>query len=88
MKSFYFVIFIIISITLIYHFIYDYDTDDDEDEKKQTKKYKDYIKTTHSGFIRGVLMGCIFSWDLGISAIIMNGAVFGVINPMMMHMGY
>ncbi len=72
--------------TLIYHLINDYNDTHDEKRKKQ-KKYTDYIRSSHSGFIRGVIMGCVMG-DFGITTAIMNGAVFGIINPTMMYMGY
>jgi hypothetical protein len=74
----YYSVFIIILISLLYEL---------SCEDCYNKKNSRYLKSSHSGLIRGVITGCILGNFDYISAV-QQGAVFGVINPFMVHMGY
>ncbi len=71
-----------IFIVLIMSLIYEYSCDD-----CYKKKNSKYLKASHSGLIRGVISGCILG-NFGIASAINQGAVFGILNPIMIHMGY
>lgn len=71
-------IFVILLISLIY----EYSCDD-----CYKKKHSKYLKSSHSGLIRGIVTGCILG-NFGLVSAINQGAVFGVLNPIMMHIGY
>ena len=73
-----YIIFILLVISLIYEI-----TCEDCYKKKNSK----YLKASHSGLIRGIIIGCIFG-DFAIVSAIQQGTVFGVLNPLMIHMGY
>lgn len=85
-----YIIFILALITLLYHSIYDRSIYQEIDNKYVDvyvkKSYADYIDTIHSGMIRGFLLG--FLLGEGILTGIRNGAVFSVVNPIMMRLGY
>ncbi len=51
------------------------------------KKNSKYLKASHSGLIRGVITGCILG-NFGMITAINQGAVFGILNPIMIHLGY
>lgn len=88
MNHLHIVIFIIGLITLIYHRCFDNEIYKDLKEGGQKeKKYADYINTSHSGMIRGLFLGAILG-DMGIYSGIKNGAVFSVINPIMLYLNY
>jgi galactitol-specific phosphotransferase system IIC component len=79
------VIFVILLVSLLYHYLFvgKYDCASEPTEKK----YGDYIKTSHSGWIRGFIIGLL----LGASpfeAAIKNAAIFGMVNPIAMYLGY
>ncbi len=46
-----------------------------------------YMRASHSGFIRGALIGCVLG-DHGLYSAVNQGAVFGIINPIVLYMGY
>lgn len=80
----YMIIFIILCISMWYHtFIYD---DCDVNPTKE-KKYIDYINTSHSGLMRGLVFGIILG-DTGIQTGIKNAAIYGIINPLFLYYGY
>ena len=81
----YTVIFILILITIIYHYLFNkkYDCSSEPIERK----YGDYIKTAHSGWIRGIIIGLLLG-TLPLEAAVQNAAIFGVVNPMVMYLGY
>lgn len=82
------IIFIIGIITLLYHKCFDREIYNDlKAGGQKEKKYVDYINTSHSGMIRGLLLGAILG-DAGIYSGIRNGAVFSVINPLMLYLNY
>jgi len=47
----------------------------------------DYLRSAHSGLLRGLLIGFLIG-DNGINTGIINGAIFAVINPIMLYLGY
>ncbi len=51
------------------------------------KQHSRYLKASHAGLIRGIITGCILG-NFGIVSAINQGAVFGLLNPVMIHMGY
>ncbi len=51
------------------------------------KSHSHYLKASHSGLIRGIITGCILG-DFGLSSAVQQGVVFGILNPVMVHMGY
>ncbi len=77
-NSFLLAVFILLLLSLIYEY-----SCDDCYKKKNSK----YLKACHSGLIRGVITGCILG-NFGIISAINQGAVFGILNPIMLHMGY
>ena len=103
MHSIYFAIFILGVISIIYHNSDIYNKDKNPrkqyvitnpdggqiiiEEKQLPPKYIDYVKSAHSGLIRGLILGIILG-DYGISSGIRNGAVFSIINPLMIKLGY
>ncbi len=78
MKYILYVVFILLMISLIYEL---------NCEDCYKRKHSKYLKSSHAGLIRGVLVGCILG-DFGISSAIQQGAFFGVLNPVMLHLGY
>ncbi len=78
------IVFIIILITFIYDKIY---CDIDDKDPKPERKMREYFNTAHGGFLRGIFTGFL----LGVSpyeAAIKNAAVFSVLNPTIMYLGY
>lgn len=73
-----FSIFIVLILSLIYEYSF---------EDCYKKKHSKYLKACHSGLIRGVITGCVLG-NFGVISAVHQGAVFGVLNPIMMHMGY
>ena len=79
------IIFILLLLTFLYYKLFElsYDCKD----KHIKKKYGDYIKSAHSGLIRGVMTGLLLG-VIPLESAIKNAAIFGTINPLIMHMGY
>lgn len=77
-KSIIYVVFILLVISLIYEL---------SCSDCYKKKHSKYLKSCHSGLIRGVITGCILG-NFGAATAIQQGVVFGVLNPIMVHMGY
>jgi hypothetical protein len=87
----YILVFVVLLLSLLYYMIYGYEDVDHHNNQKNTvkddKTIKDYIKTAHSGLIRGIILGLLLG-DIGIITCIKNAAVFGVVNPIVMYAGY
>lgn len=75
-----FAIFIILVLSLIY-----------ELTKPKSKCYNGkksrYLKACHAGFIRGAIAGTFLGGFSYVSAI-QQGVMFGILNPLMIHLGY
>lgn len=79
------VIFILLLISLLWFKLFDIEYKCVEPHKE--KHSGDYLRTAHSGVIRGIIIGIL----LGASPIetaIRNGAIFGITNPLVMFLGY
>jgi uncharacterized membrane protein YbjE (DUF340 family) len=87
----YIIVFIILSISLLYHvFIYDHEHPNNVKhaaEKQKKKTYMDYINTAHAGLIRGLIFGIILG-DMGVYTGIKNAAIYGMVNPLFLSIGY
>jgi hypothetical protein len=56
-------------------------------EQCYRNQHSEYFKASHAGLIRGIISGCILGgFDIGTA--INQGAMFGILNPFMKHMGY
>jgi hypothetical protein len=77
-NSFLYVIFIVLIISLIYEL---------SCSNCYRKKHSKYLKSCHSGLIRGIITGCLLG-NFGMASAVQQGAIFGVLNPVMIHMGY
>lgn len=51
------------------------------------KPYSKYIKSSHAGLIRGIIIGCI-SGNYWIDSAVSQGTTFAIINPVMKYIGY
>lgn len=59
-------------------------------ESIKIDKYKttdEYITSAHSGIIRGVISGILLG-DLGVVSAIHQGALYGILNPLMSYFGH
>ena len=84
-------IFIVLLLSVLWHLIthkttaikgvYAEKKDDSE------KNLDEYISSAHSGIIRGAISGIILG-DLGITSALHQGAVSGVLNPLMLYFGH
>lgn len=71
-------IFIVLMLTLIYNMFF-------YSPKMNEPKVKKYLSSSHSGLVRGFLIGML----TGNPAVaIQNGATFAIINPSVSYLGY
>lgn len=59
----------------------------DINSEKKERTFKDYLKSSHSGMIRGVIVGAALGTN-GIGSCVANAVTFGLLNPLMMYAGY
>lgn len=71
-------VIILLSLTLIYELLC---------EECYKNEYSEYLKSSHSGMIRGIISGCLLG-GFSLAPAIHQGAMFGILNPLMIHMGY
>jgi hypothetical protein len=79
LNSFLLAIFIVLIVTVIY----EWSTFDDCYKHAHSR----YLKSCHAGLIRGIVTGCALG-NFGFISAIHQGAVFGIMNPVMLYIGF
>jgi hypothetical protein len=73
----------IILLSLVYYLLIHPDTYlEDKDHPPRA-----YLRSVHSGFLRGILMGIMLGSN-PVQVALQNGVLFACVNPLMMYMGY
>jgi hypothetical protein len=85
MNKAYYTVFAVILISMIYFYLIDRDYYKQKCEEEHT--IIRYIKASHSGLIRGMVIGILLG-DYGLVSGMTNGAVYGILNPVMVYFGY
>lgn len=90
LHSLYIIIFVLLIMSLIYHLYLhgDVRVPDDANPPKE-KNYSSYINSAHSGMVKAFVFGVVTSSpDAAISTAIQNAVIYGLLNPVIMYIGY